>query len=104
MGPMTTATTTATTPLIGAQYSVNGAQLGRIQVVRRRVTRNGRVKLKLVLLGTTVDRCAMCTTQFRDTESAALGTRCHHAFHERCGGTWLSRGDPTCPICGTAFH
>ena len=78
---MTPPTTTARTPLTGAQHSIsmNGAQLGRIQVVRRRVTRNGRVKLKMVLLGTTVDRCVICTTQFRDTESAALGMRCHHA-------------------------
>ncbi|KAI9464032.1 hypothetical protein BJY52DRAFT_1184435 [Lactarius psammicola] len=38
---------TAMTPVAGAQYSVNGAQLGRVVVVRRRVTRSGRVKLKL---------------------------------------------------------
>jgi hypothetical protein len=68
-----------TTSVTGAQYSVNGAQLGHIEVVRRRVTRNGRVKLKMVLLGTTVDRCAICMTQFKDRESAVLGTRCQHA-------------------------
>jgi len=82
---------------------VNGAQLGRIQMVRRRVTRSGRVKLKLVLLGATVDRCVMCKTQFRDNESAALGTRCEHAFHERCAGSWLSCGNRACPECGTLF-
>ncbi|KAH9976910.1 hypothetical protein BJV74DRAFT_781521 [Russula compacta] len=87
-----------------AQYSANGAQLGSIQIVRRRVTRNGRVKLKLVLLGTTVDRCVICKTQFRDHESAALGTRCQHAFHERCAaGSWLSRGNRTCLTCGIPF-
>ncbi|KAI0290127.1 hypothetical protein BC826DRAFT_570723 [Russula brevipes] len=102
VGPPTT-TTRGSMAVAGAQYSVNGAQLGRIQMVRRRVTRNGRVKLKLVLLGATVDRCVMCTTQFRDHESAALGTRCQHAFHERCAGSWLSRGNRTCPVCGTSF-
>jgi len=80
MGTVTaTATTSMTTHMTGAQYSVNGAQLGRIQMVRRRVTRSGRVKLKLVLLGATVDRCVICKMQFRDNESAALGTRCEHA-------------------------
>jgi hypothetical protein len=73
------ATGTGTTPVAGMQYSVNGAQLGQVQVVRRRVTRGGRVKLKLVLLGTTVDRCVVCKMQFRDNDSAALGTRCQHA-------------------------
>jgi len=104
---ITTATATTsmamTTHMTGAQYSVNGAQLGRIQMVRRRVTRSGRVKLKLVLLGATVDRCVMCKMQFRDNESAALGTRCEHAFHERCAGSWLSCGNRTCPECGAPF-
>ncbi|KAH9959940.1 hypothetical protein BC827DRAFT_422531 [Russula dissimulans] len=97
------ATTSMTTHMTSAQNGVNGAQLGRIQMVRRRVTRSGRVKLKLVLLGATVDRCVMCKTQFRDNESAALGTRCEHAFHERCAGSWLSCGNRTCPECGTLF-
>jgi hypothetical protein len=61
------------------QYSVNGAQLGQVQGARRRVTHSGRVKLKLVLLGTTVDRCVVCKMQFQDNDSAALGTRCEHA-------------------------
>jgi len=101
---MTTPVTgTGTTPVAGVQYSVNGAQLGQVQVVRRRVTRSGRVKLKLVLLGTTVDRCVVCKMQFRDNDSAALGTRCQHAFHERCAGSWLSCGIRTCPICGKPF-
>ncbi|KAI0247983.1 hypothetical protein BJV78DRAFT_1240809 [Lactifluus subvellereus] len=92
-----------TTPVVDAQYSVNGAQLGRIEVVRRRITRNGRVKLKMVLLGATVDRCAICTTQFKDHESAAVGTRCQHAFHERCASSWFARGNRTCPRCLTPF-
>src|SRR5882757_2197002 len=73
------ATGTGTTPMGDTQNRVNGAQQGHVQVVRRRITRSGRVKLKLVLLGTTVDRCVMCKMQFRDHDSAALGTRCQHA-------------------------
>ncbi|KAI0291170.1 hypothetical protein B0F90DRAFT_1650231 [Multifurca ochricompacta] len=87
----------------GAQYSVNGAPFGHIEVVRRRVTRDGRVKLKLVLLGATVDQCVICMMQFRDRKSAGLGTRCQHAFHERCAGSWLARGNRTCPMCRTPF-
>ena len=80
----TTGTTTGATGMTtvsgtGAQYSVNGAQPGRVEVVRRQVTRSGRVKLKLVLRGATVDRCVMCATQFRECESAALSPRCQHA-------------------------
>ncbi|KAI9431687.1 hypothetical protein H4582DRAFT_1822143 [Lactarius indigo] len=81
-----------------------GRSWGRVEVVRRRVTRSGRVKLKLVLLGATVDRCVLCATQFRDRESAALGPRCStRDFHERCAGSWLDRGNRTCPSCGVPF-
>ena len=75
-----TTMTRMTTAMMKEGARVNGApQLGCVEVVRRRVTRNGRVKLKLVLLGATVDRCVMCATQFRDCESAALSPRCQHA-------------------------
>ncbi|KAH9970181.1 hypothetical protein BGW80DRAFT_1332137 [Lactifluus volemus] len=98
-----TTTTTTTIPVTNTQYDAKGAQVGHIEVVRRRVTRSGRVKLKMVLHGATVDRCVICRTQFKDGESAALGTRCQHAFHERCAGSWLSRGNCTCPMCLTPF-
>jgi hypothetical protein len=65
------------TPVAGVQYS--RAQLGQVQVVRRRVSRSGRMELKLVLLGTTVDRCVVCKMRFLDNDNAALGTRCQHA-------------------------
>ena len=78
-GITTGATATTTVSGTGVQYSVNGAQPGRVEVVRRQVTRSGRVKLKLVLRGAAVDRCVMCETQFRECESAALGPRCQHA-------------------------
>jgi len=88
--------------------SVNGAQaqleLGRVEVVRRRVTRSGKVKLKMVLQGVGVDRCGVCAMQFRDQESAVIGTRCLHAFHERCAGSWLVRGNCSCPTCGLPFE
>ena len=41
---------------------------GTVEVVRRRVTRDGRIKLKLSLLGVAVDRCQICLAQFKDRE------------------------------------
>lgn len=52
---------------------------GRVECMRRRVMRDGRVKLKLVLMGVTVDKCGICLSQFRDAEVACLGTQCQHA-------------------------
>jgi hypothetical protein len=52
---------------------------GRIDVERRRVTKDGRVKLKMSLLGVAVDRCGICLSQFKGGEWAALGERCRHA-------------------------
>ncbi|KAJ7247879.1 hypothetical protein B0H12DRAFT_1020517, partial [Mycena haematopus] len=71
---------------------------GAIEVQRRRTTKDGRVKLKLALLGTAVDRCGICMTQFKKAERARLSERCKHPFHERCLARWVVRSR-TCPLC-----
>ncbi|KAI0824956.1 hypothetical protein BC628DRAFT_1321524 [Trametes gibbosa] len=77
----------ATTPHVGA-----------VEVERRRVLRDGRVKLKLALLGVAVDRCGVCLSQFRRAERGALTPVCRHSFHEACLRRWL-RTAGVCPIC-----
>lgn len=52
---------------------------GRVKVERRRVTKDGRVKLKLTLMEVVVDKCSICLSQFKEAEVACLGTRCPHA-------------------------
>lgn len=54
--------------------------VGRVEVRRRRVMKDGRVKLKLSLLGVAIDNCGVCLSQFRDSEWAALGPRCQHSY------------------------
>ncbi|KAK7044796.1 RING-type domain-containing protein [Favolaschia claudopus] len=71
---------------------------GAVEVQRRRTTKDGRVKLKLALLGIAVDRCGICMTQFKKAERARLSERCKHAFHDRCLGRWVVRSQ-TCPLC-----
>ncbi|RDB27794.1 hypothetical protein Hypma_002152 [Hypsizygus marmoreus] len=89
--------TTRTNPSIP-----NVALLGNVEVERRRTTKDGRVKLKLMLLDASVDRCGICLMQFRNGELARLGTACRHAFHEKCLGRWLVRSK-TCPMCRVPF-
>ena len=48
-------------------------------MTRRRVLKDGRVKLKLSLLGVSVDRCGVCMSQFRRDERAALTPECKHS-------------------------
>jgi len=72
--------------------------VGRVEVKRRRVMKDGRVKLKLSLLGVAVNNCGVCLSQFRDEEWAALGPRCQHSYHERCLKKWLVRSH-ACPLC-----
>ncbi|KAJ6544031.1 hypothetical protein B0H19DRAFT_957044 [Mycena capillaripes] len=71
---------------------------GHIEVQRRRITKDGRTKLKLALLGTAVDRCGICMTQFKKAERAQLSGGCQHAFHHRCLARWVARSR-TCPLC-----
>ncbi len=53
--------------------------MGKVEVTRRRVLKDGRVKLKLSLLGVAVDRCGICMSQFRCDERAALTPVCKHS-------------------------
>ncbi|GLB42185.1 hypothetical protein LshimejAT787_1102000 [Lyophyllum shimeji] len=76
--------------------------LGNVHVDRRRTTKDGRVKLKLSLIDTPVDKCGICLTQFRSGDAAQLGSTCRHAFHERCLVKWLTRSK-TCPLCRVAL-
>lgn len=39
--------------------------VGLIEIQRRRVMKDGRVKLKLSLMGVGVDKCGICLTQFK---------------------------------------
>lgn len=52
---------------------------GRVQLQRRRAMKDGRVKLKLTLMGVAVDKCGICLSQFKDADVACLGTHCEHA-------------------------
>lgn len=59
--------------------SASSALCGKIVIERRRITKDGHVKLKISLLGTVVDKCGACLSQFKDGQLAALGTECQHA-------------------------
>ncbi|KDN49510.1 hypothetical protein RSAG8_02212, partial [Rhizoctonia solani AG-8 WAC10335] len=73
--------------------------VGLIEIQRRRVMKDGRVKLKLSLMGVGVDKCGICLTQFKNNESAVL-LPCLHSFHTNCIMTWFVRQDvPACPHC-----
>ncbi|GBE88001.1 hypothetical protein SCP_1202270 [Sparassis crispa] len=76
--------------------------VGRVEEERRRVLKNGTVKVKFSLLGVVVDKCGICLSQFRVEELAVLGATCQHAFHERCLRRWLATSR-TCPICRIAI-
>ncbi|KZS96269.1 hypothetical protein SISNIDRAFT_407591 [Sistotremastrum niveocremeum HHB9708] len=71
---------------------------GKIEVKRRRETRDGRVKIKLSLLGVPVDRCGICLSQFKADAWAVLLPTCQHSFHADCIKSWLRRS-LTCPLC-----
>lgn len=97
--PRTTSTPllTNTTPRTGSG-SGNISLLGCIEVLRRRETKEGKVKVKLSLCGVAVDRCGICLSQFKEAQRAALTSLCQHAFHDRCLQSWLARSR-TCPLC-----
>ncbi|KAK7054395.1 hypothetical protein VNI00_003589 [Paramarasmius palmivorus] len=72
---------------------------GQVSIERRRVTKDGRVKVKMVLLDTAVDKCGICLTQFKERDLAVISP-CRHTFHEACMKQWMVRSK-TCPMCRT---
>ncbi|KAJ3478019.1 hypothetical protein NLI96_g10054 [Meripilus lineatus] len=58
---------------------LSSPSVGRVEVERRRVTKEGRIRLKLTLLGVTIDKCGICLSQFKDGDEAAMGANCQHA-------------------------
>lgn len=73
---------------------------GPVEIEKRRVTRDGKVKTKLACLGLRVDRCGICLSQFKEGQmSLVLG--CLHVFHEACARPWFRRRSRACPTCRT---
>ncbi|KAH6917915.1 hypothetical protein BKA70DRAFT_1089085, partial [Coprinopsis sp. MPI-PUGE-AT-0042] len=69
-----------------------------VELVRRRVTRDGRVKMKLAVCDITVEVCGICLSHFKTGQYGSLNLGCLHTFHEGCLGTWLQR-NRSCPLC-----
>ncbi|TYJ55619.1 hypothetical protein B9479_003651 [Cryptococcus floricola] len=71
---------------------------GIVSVDSRRTTPQGKVKLKLSLLGVRVAKCPVCLSQFRGGDKGVLVPGCGHAGHESCVRRWF-REDGRCFVC-----
>ena len=71
---------------------------GPITVESRRLTKEGKTKLKLSLLGVRVTKCPICITQFREDEMGVILPGCGHLGHEACVRRWF-REDDRCFVC-----
>lgn len=78
--------------------SANVPLVGPVEVERRRKLKDGRVKLKLRVMGVSVEKCGICFMQFKEKEMGALTPKCRHSYHEKCLKTLLQR-NPACPSC-----
>lgn len=72
MGSAAPSTSSATNPGVRVESVVDDLPVARVQVERRRVTKDGRTKLKLSLMGVMVDRCSVCMCQFKRDEMGVL--------------------------------
>lgn len=60
------------------ERAVEELPVAHVQVERRRITKDGRKKLKLSLMGVIVDRCSVCMSQFKKEELGVL-LPCQHS-------------------------
>ncbi|WVW80994.1 hypothetical protein I302_102985 [Kwoniella bestiolae CBS 10118] len=75
---------------------------GLITVDSRRTTPQGKVKLKLSLLGMRVTKCGICLSQFKSGEKGVMLPMCSHVGHESCARRWF-RERGTCWVCRTVL-
>lgn len=69
-----------------------------VAIDNRRVNDQGKVKLKLSVLGVRVSNCPICLTQFRGGDGAALLPLCGHVSHDSCARRWFLESD-RCMVC-----
>lgn len=85
-------------PTAASPEAISTLLPGLIAVDSRRTTPQGKVKLKLSLLGVRVSKCPICLSQFRGGEKGVLTPTCVHAAHQSCALRWF-REDRRCFIC-----
>lgn len=54
--------------------------------------------IKQLKIGKGVLECAVCISEFEDSETLRLLPRCDHVFHPQCIDAWLA-SHSTCPVC-----
>lgn len=62
------------------------------------MTKDGKVKLKLSLLGVRVAKCPICLAQFKKDERGVILPECGHHAHEACARKWFKE-DGRCFVC-----
>ncbi len=75
---------------------------GPILVDSRRTTAQGKVKLKLSMLGVRVIKCPICLVQFKDNDKGVMMPECGHVAHEGCATRWF-REEGRCFVCRVAL-
>ena len=78
---------------------IDALPVGRVELERRRIDKNGKVKQKLACVGIGCNKCGICLTQFKEDELAVVLPECFHVFHASpCLRTYLSASH-VCPTC-----
>ncbi|GEM07559.1 RING finger protein 44 [Rhodotorula toruloides] len=72
--------------------------IARVECERRRVTKSGKVKSKLSVVGVRCVDCAICLARFKVDQFAVVLPECLHIFHENCIRSWF-RLSRVCPVC-----
>eukprot|EP00522_Entomoneis_paludosa_P014444 CAMPEP_0172459624 /NCGR_PEP_ID=MMETSP1065-20121228/33397_1 /TAXON_ID=265537 /ORGANISM="Amphiprora paludosa, Strain CCMP125" /LENGTH=623 /DNA_ID=CAMNT_0013214371 /DNA_START=319 /DNA_END=2190 /DNA_ORIENTATION=- len=51
-----------------------------------------------------LELCSICLDEYEPGDRLRCLDPCHHAFHSKCIGRWLSERSATCPLCKTELY
>lgn len=60
-------------------------------------------EVKSLKIGKGALECAVCLSEFEDSDELRLLPRCSHVFHPECIDEWLG-SHVTCPVCRSDLH
>ena len=98
-----TDTTTTTTPLDSLQQPLLPVQSSSSTTTHGTVESSSSLLQNEVIENIVLDVCSICLDEYERLDKVRI-LPCHHTFHSKCVGRWLSERSAVCPLCKENYY